>query len=268
MDYSAQRTRNLFSSTNDKPYKLSRSKINDYLKCKRCFYLDRKCGTGQPPPYGYSLNIAVDSLLKKEFDQYRADGKAHPLLIEHGIDAIPFSHLSLEDWRMNQRGIQHLHESTNLLIYGAIDDIWVKPDGELLIVDYKATSTKSGITLENRESYKRQMEIYQWLFRRNGFKVSNTSYFVYCNGDTEKDNFTNMLQFKISLIPYEGNDSWMENTIIAIKNCLNGNTLPEYSETCEYCRYWKAIRNHVEDLKGQNFLIKILNNLKKIKFWN
>jgi hypothetical protein len=29
--------------------------------------------------------------------------------------------------------------------------------------------------------YQRQMEIYQSLFRKNGFKVSSTGYFVHCS---------------------------------------------------------------------------------------
>jgi 2-isopropylmalate synthase len=33
---------------------------------------------------------------------------------------------------------------------------------------------------EWQDSYKRQMDVYQWLLRQNGLKVSNTGYFVYC----------------------------------------------------------------------------------------
>ena len=36
---------------------------------------------------------------------------------------------------------------------------------------------------------KRQMEIYQWLLRKNGFKVSDTGYFVYANGITDARSF-------------------------------------------------------------------------------
>jgi CRISPR/Cas system-associated exonuclease Cas4 (RecB family) len=246
--YKAQRARNLYCLTDTKPYKLSRSKISDYLKCPRCFYLDRKCGTGKPPSYAYTLNNAVDALLKKEFDQYRAKGLPHPLFIEHGLEAIPFAHENLDDWRMNQRGIQYHHQPTNFNITGSIDDVWINPNNDLIIIaDYKATSTKNEITLNNRDSYKRQMEIYQWLFRKNGFDVSDTGYFVYCNGDTGHDAFTGVLKFKISLLPYKGTDSWIEDTLHQIKDCLSSNTVPKPSETCEYCQYWEAIKKHIEN---------------------
>lgn len=243
--YRSQRQRNMFSPADSKPYKISRSKIEEYVRCQRCFYLDRKCGTEKPPMFPYTLNNAVDALLKEEFDLYRVESKAHPYLIEHGVDAIPFSHPDLNDWRMNQRGIKHYHQATNFIVTGAVDDVWINPLGELIIVDYKATSTKKAITLDDRDSYKRQMEIYQWLFRKNGFKVSDTGYFVYCNGDSAHGKFTGTLQFKVTLLPYTGNDSWVDNALLDIKTCLTKDTLPSPSESCDYCAYNKAIRHHL-----------------------
>lgn len=244
--YNPQRIRNIFSETEIKPYKLSRSRIEIYMRCRRCFYLDRKCGTEQPPMFPYTLNNAVDALLKDEFDQYRIQQKAHPYLIENGIDAIPFAHPDLNDWRMNQRGIKYHHEATNFIVTGAVDDVWINANGELIIVDYKATSTKKEVTLDDRDSYKRQMEIYQWLLRMNGFKVSNTGYFVYCNGDASKGIFAGTLQFKISLLPYEGNDLWIENILFDIKNCLINNVIPELAADCDYCKYWNAVKTHID----------------------
>jgi len=243
--YSSQRTRNLYSSADTKPYKLSRSKIADYLKCPRCFYIDRKCGTGQPPMFPYTLNNAVDALLKKEFDIYRLEAKSHPLVLEHGIEAIPFAHPQLEDWRMNQRGIQYLHEPTNFIITGAVDDVWIKQNGELIIVDYKATSSQEVVTLLNRKSYKDQMEIYQWLFRRNGFTVSDTGYFFYCNGDAQRESFSGVLQFKINILPHVGNDNWIESVLYKIKECLAQEIIPPMTSTCDYCRYWHDVQKHV-----------------------
>jgi len=149
--YTPQRKRNIFSAIETKPYKLSRSRIENFMRCQRCFYLDRKCGTEQPPMFPYTLNNAVDALLKEEFDQYRKKNEPHPYLLEHGIDAIPFAHAELEVWRMNQRGIKYLHEASNFIVAGAIDDVWVNSQGELIIVDYKATSTKKDVTLDDRD---------------------------------------------------------------------------------------------------------------------
>ena len=248
--YNPHRTLNIFSPLADKPYQLSRSKINDYLKCPRCFYIDRRLGTGHPPSYAYTLNNAVDALLKKEFDIYRAKAERHPKLIKHGIDAIPFCHPNLEGWRMNQRGIKFHHLPTNFIVTGAIDDVWINANNELIIVDYKATSTSNEITLDNRESYKKQMEIYQWLFRQNGFTVSTTGYFFFCNGDAAQDSFSGLLSFQIFPIAYRGDDSWVEATLYKIKDCLVQDNIPPCTETCDYCNYWAGVNRHTTSVSG------------------
>ncbi|EKD63836.1 MAG: hypothetical protein ACD_51C00183G0006 [uncultured bacterium] len=87
------------------------------------------------------------------------------------------------------------------------------------------------------------MEVYQWLFRQNGFKVSPTGYFVYCNGVTDKDMFDGKLEFNIKLLPYKGDDSWVEGTIKDLHKCLNGSKIPESGENCDYCAYLEAVKS-------------------------
>jgi len=202
-------------------------------------------GVSQPPGYPFSLNSAVDKLLKKEFDIHRADKTPHPLMKIYGIKAIPYQDKNMDKWRDALRGgIEYLHKETNLNITGGIDDIWINPAGELIIVDYKATSKDGEVTLDAdwQIGYKRQMEIYQWLFRKNNYKVSSTGYFVYCNGDTDRKAFDGKLEFNIKLIPYKGNDSWVEGSIKDLYKCLNSNKLPAAGIDCDYCKYREAIK--------------------------
>lgn len=238
--YKPSRTYNLYNPQDPKPFKLSRSKIDLFIKCPRCFYLDRRLGVGQPPGYPFTLNAAVDFLLKKEFDIHRAKGVAHPLMEEYKIKAVPIAHEKIEEWRDYRRGIQYFHEPTNLLIFGAIDDIWLNEKGEFMIVDYKATSKDEEVSLDAdwQEGYKKQVEIYQWLFRKNGFKVSNIAYFVYCNGIRDAKAFDGKLEFNISIIPYKGSDKWVEKTIKNIHKCLKSDKIPESNPDCDYCNYF------------------------------
>ena len=78
------RKRNLYKPNSEKPYKLSTSKVESFLNCKRCFFIDRKLGIGQPPGFPFNINSAVDELLKKEFDQYRKSEKPHPYMAQTG----------------------------------------------------------------------------------------------------------------------------------------------------------------------------------------
>lgn len=237
--YNGKRSRNVFDPKSKASFKLSRSKVDLFLNCPRCFYLDRRLGVGQPPGFPFSLNSAVDALLKKEFDSYRKQKLAHPLMRAFNIEAVPFHHQDLEEWRSNFKGVSHLHKPTNFTLTGAIDDVWIGQDDELFVVDYKSTSKKEEVSLDAdwQIAYKRQMEFYQWLLRQKGFKVSPIGYFVYCNGITDKDVFDQKLEFDIKIISYEGNDSWVEPTVLAARKCLDSDEIPECHEDCDFCCY-------------------------------
>lgn len=245
--YNPQRKKGLYNPESKKPFKISRSKIDLFLECPRCFYLDRVKGVGRPPGFPFTLNSAVDALLKQEFDIHRANGTKHPLIEKYGVDARPIPHDDLDKWRNNFTGVQFLHEQTNLLIYGAIDDLWQNSQDEYIVVDYKATAKAEEIEElkeEWQESYKRQMEVYQWLLRKNGHKVSDTGYFVYCNGIADAEAFDQKLEFRVNLIPYQGYDSWVEKAIIDIQKCLNNKAAPRASKDCDYCAYTDAVKKH------------------------
>lgn len=221
-------------------FRLSRSKIGLFTDCKRCFYLDNKLGTARPPGFPFNLNSAVDALLKKEFDIHRAKGRKHPLMEQYSVDAVPYQHPKLDIWRENFKGIDHFHEATGLVICGAVDDVWVNSEGELMIVDYKSTSKDEKIEALDQDwhdGYKHQMEVYQWLFRQNGFNVSDTGFFVYANASKDREAFDAVLEFEVTLIPHLGDSSWVEGTVIAIKQCLDSDALPPASATCDYCTY-------------------------------
>jgi len=240
--YAPNKQLGLYENKTGKAFKMSRSKIDLFIQCQRCFYLDRVLGIGRPPGFPFSLNSAVDKLLKKEFDIHRAEHTTHPLMKAYGLDAIPFEHPKMNEWRENFKGITYLDPDTNLLITGAVDDVWIKPNGELIIVDYKSTSKATEVNLDAdwQEGYKRQMEVYQWLFRKNGFTVSDTGYFVYCNGKTDKKAFDAKLEFDIKLLPYTGKTDWIEPTIKNIYECLNSEIIPRAADDCDYCNYVKS----------------------------
>ena len=239
--YNPKRTRNVYNPESSEPFKLSRSKLDLFLNCPRCFYLDRRLGVDRPPGFPFNLNSAVDALLKKEFDIHRAKGSTHPLMSAYGLHLVPFCHKMIDEWRENFKGVQFLHPASNFLVTGAVDDLWVDSEGKIYIVDYKSTSKDGEVSLDAdwQIGYKRQMEIYQWLMRKNGFSVSDTGYFVYCNGRADKEAFDAKLEFDIKLIPYVGDDSWVESALISAKRCLDG-SLPPASPACDFCNYREA----------------------------
>lgn len=237
-------------------WKLSRSKIDFFFECPRCFYLDNVLGTKRPGFPSFNLNIAVDELFKKEFEVHRAEGTPHPVMLEYDIDAIPFQHEMMDTWRDPFVGIIHTHEPTGLVVSGGVDDIWVNPDEELIIVDYKSTSKDGRIDALGDSpweiQYTRQLGVYKWLLEQNGFTVSDTGYLVYANASKDEIGFDNKLVFETTLIPVEAVTDWIESTLTDIKACLDQTDLPPIGENCEFCPYRKAAGEKLQAIHFAN----------------
>ena len=89
------------------------------------------------------------------------------------------------------------------------------------------------------------MEVYQWLLRQNGFIVNDTGYFVYTNARLDVDGFADRLEFVTKLIPYTGNDAWVEPTLAKMKACMDNDTMPPVGEAamggpCDFCSYARS----------------------------
>tara|TARA_B100001540_G_C15747648_1_gene615326 strand:- start:551 stop:1315 length:765 start_codon:yes stop_codon:yes gene_type:complete len=241
------RHRGKYNPDNSVAYEVSRSKIENFIKCPACFYLDRVKGVKFPPIFGYNINEATDVLLKKEFDKYREKQESHPFLIKKSLShLIPFQHDDFELWTKSlQLGLRTYHEETNLIIGGGLDDVWFnKKNNKLHIVDYKSTSVKTegkGIDMNDqwKGSYKRQMDVYIWILKKNGFDVSDTGYFLYCDGDRfTEEPFLNekdaRMIFKMYLFEYESDQNWVDTAIKNIKKLLDNSVCPDHSQGCEY----------------------------------
>jgi CRISPR/Cas system-associated exonuclease Cas4 (RecB family) len=248
--YNSRRTKNLFDPKSKEPFRFSRSKIDLFVQCPRCFYFDQRLGVSRPSSFPLTLNNAVDELMKKEFDIHRIAKSQHPLMKTYGIDAVPLDDPRMDEWRdALRRGVSYHDKELNIILRGGVDDVWVNPKGELIIVDYKATSSKNEVTLDDewKVQYKRQMEIYQWLFLKNGFKVSSTGYFVYVNGKTDKKALDGKLEFDVTVIPYTGNTDWVEGVLVSLKKCLMDDRIPKANPDCDYCSYIESINNVVRE---------------------
>jgi hypothetical protein len=251
-------TRKLYET--GQPFTISRSKLDTFVECQRCSYLDLRLGVRRVEMPSFTLNNAVDELLKREFDIHRSAQTSHPMMLAYKIDAKPFNDPRMAEWRdALKRGIKYHHELSGFILRGGIDDVWVNPKGELIIVDYKATSKKEAPTEEKDlyDAYKRQLEIYQWLFRRNGFTVSPTVYFVYVNGKSDARAFDGKLEFDVNLIPYTGSDAWVEGALMDMKTVLSSDKIPPVGKgfrgaPCDYCTYREAAGKALQGVSGKS----------------
>ena len=226
------------------PFIMSRSKIDLYLKCKRCAYLDMRLGIKGPKPFPYNLNSRIDTLLKNEHDLARTKKIKTKYLEESNISAIPFTHVELNVWREPFKAARYHHEETNIVVAGSVDDLWENLDTKKIhIVDYKSTHTGKFDKLKSFDApyligYKRQAEIYAWILSKLGLDIDQRSYFFYVNAKLKQEIFDNNLEFEYAIIPYDMNDfNWVEKTIIEIKNFLETDKIPSSNQDCDLCKY-------------------------------
>lgn len=242
------RATSIYTPGSNKVFKISRSKFSNFIDCPRCFYLDRVKGLKEPSMPGWALNTAVDDLLKKEFDKHRKSETPHPIMEEYNLNFIPFQHDDMDKWRNSlSGGISYEDKDTNLILHGGVDDVWFNKDTEeLVVVDYKAQS-KSG-TVETQtylddkyhQGYKRQMDIYVHILRQMGFKVSDMTYFMVCNGDKDYDKFDAKINFTITLVPYQSDCLWIPDKIKEMKKTLDSKEPPKHNINCEKCVYLES----------------------------
>jgi CRISPR/Cas system-associated exonuclease Cas4 (RecB family) len=228
--------------------KLSRSKIELFVECPRCFYLDQVHRISRPPGFPFSLNNAVDELLKKEFDYYRSRKMSHPLQIQSAPDFIPADDVRMDQWRNSLRGgVSYVHPEHNCTYFGGIDDLWVNDKDEYAVVDYKATAADQPVnTLPTwAGGYARQLAFYAWLLQQNGLTVLNTGYIVYATASKNRDRFDNKLDFDIHVLPIALDHTWITPTLDNIQQTLASGNIPPTNQNCKYCSYME---------KGMNYL--------------
>ena len=150
----------------------------------------------------------------------------------------------MNDWRNNFRGSYFSDEQKGFTFGGAIDDIWEKPDSQLIIADTKGTAKERFDWNQISQtpwgkSYQRQLEMYQWTFRNLGYDVAEEGYLLYYNARKKEQMFNQKMKFDFHLVRLEGDDSWVESAILRAKEYLEQKNMPEASCDCEKCNYLK-----------------------------
>ena len=82
-----------------------------------------------------------------------------------------------------------------------------------------------------------------------GFEIGETVQFQVLHTDSmvTTDGLVARIDFDIYVIPYKGEDDWVEPVLHEIYDCLNDDNLPKSSPDCDYCAYLAAVGKHVND---------------------
>ena len=270
-----KRHQGAFKPEHPAPWELSRGWIETLIKCEACFWLKKAANIKEIGMPSFNINTNTDILLKKDHDQYRGKGPS-PIMVSAGLSHLrPFAHPDLELWTdslqfgLSPNHFNVIHEPTYMKFGGGLDDVFENIEtGELHIVDYKSTSQDGGNKSEPapldesflmpptdpkkpdyKASYRRQAEMYQWILRRKGFEVSDTAYILYVDGIsrdedgmlTDNDPHVAWMKFEAQIIPYVGNDDWVEAELHRAKEVAQFPECPPHSDGCDTGRWLNSV---------------------------
>ena len=182
---------------NDPARDLSRWQLNTFVECPRCFWLLKRHHIKPPEGYPLALNLAMDHLLKAEFDAYRRRGESHPVFVHAGIAVRLFRDVErLSVWRNNFQGLRWTDPQTGWTLYGAVDDVVEFPDGSLAVLDYKSSGAREAALYP---SYQLQMDVYTFLLQRLGYATAPQAFFAFFLA-VKDDGFGGRLPFRSQLL--------------------------------------------------------------------
>jgi CRISPR/Cas system-associated exonuclease Cas4 (RecB family) len=213
------------------PYKFSPSSLNLLKECPRCFWLHFNKGIRRPRGIFPSLPSGMDKILKEHFDAFMERGKLPPELAGLEGDVRLFEDVELLGlWRNNFKGIQWEDEDGNRL-RGAVDNILQKKK-KLIVLDYKTRGYP--LKEDTAHHYQDQLNFYNFLLRKNGYKTENYAYLLFYHPDkvSKKGN----IAFHTDLVKMKTSVKDAEKVFKEALALLEGD-MPEHTGECEYCKW-------------------------------
>ena len=202
------------------------------LDCPRCFYLAMVKKIKRPSGAFPSLPGGMDKILKEHFDRFIGKDKLPPELVKEGVDCSLFDDKEkLKIWRSNFKGIQYLDKKSGILLRGAVDNILVKK-GKLIVLDYKTRGFP--LKEDTHKHYQAQMDIYNFLLRKNGYKTEDYAYLLFYH--PIKVLKSGKVVFETSLVKMKIDIKEAESLFRKACSILKGK-IPKASKECEWCGF-------------------------------
>lgn len=214
------------------PYKFSPSSLSLLKECPRCFWMQFNKGIKRPETIFPSLPSGMDRVFKEHFDLFMNKGLLPPELASLNGTVKLFGNAELlEKWRNNFAGIQWTDEKGNIL-KGAVDNILQK-ESKLIVLDYKTRGYP--IKEDTAKHYQNQLDIYNFLLRKNGFETEDYAYLLFYHPN--KVDETGKVLFHTNLIKMQIDIANAEKILKKALTVLSSPMPPEAGEECGFCEW-------------------------------
>lgn len=224
---------------------LSPSALDDFLKCPRCFWIDKVKKIKKPRGAFPSLPGGMDRIIKDYCDSYRLKGELPPQF-EGKVKGRLFSDMEqlrkMRYWKTSP--LSFIDEALSVKVTGAVDDLLQAKDGYSTL-DYKTRGSAIAEGKDPFEYYRNQLNTYDLMLNSTGFKTNGRGYLTYwtpalvAEAPTED---TANVRFDVAVFQMATEPEAARQTIAAAVHCLEGElpdpgTDPYTHGPCEVCAF-------------------------------
>jgi len=205
------------------------------LECPRCLWLEFNEKVKRPRGIFPSLPGGMDLILKDYFDNYR--GKGLPPEIEGKVGDARLYNENLKEfnvWReidFGRGGLEAKFPKIDLILRGAIDELLIGEDGELIPFDFKTRGFP--LKEDTHKHYQHQLDLYGLLFRENGMKVADHGYLLFF---WPKEYKAGGASFDTELVKMEVSPERGMGILEEAHRIITGKKPASHAD-CEYCLY-------------------------------
>lgn len=235
--------------------KISAKQLGNLVKenfCPRCFYIGYKIQFRYPWTVFAGILSKMDSLQKKSVTKYYEKNGHLPAWLEaEGIIGKPLKSPGPKKFRTEVAGVT---------LSGSIDLLLEKPNGELIIIDFKTASPKNGSD-PFMPVYDIQLQGYAKIAEELGLGKVTELYLVYFEAETQIDEEiicgyveeeTLDVPFKVTVKKLAlKTEEHLLNLIEQFKTIVTAETLPEAQPGCPDCQKINHILNLIGPVKAE-----------------
>jgi hypothetical protein len=222
---------------------LSPTKLNDFVKCSRCFHDTYVSKIVQPRIVAGIMN-GMDRTLKNYVDQFRGS-------IPHGLGGqlpgvLMADMVQMKIWRHWTTGPTFIDKESNVKLIGALDDCL---DDRYVHVPLDWKTKGQEPDTDGSEYYQLQMDCYNLMLDAQGVKTRDEAYLCYTWPMEGKSTSTYYGQIRIGAFEVLfglkvfklacSKDRALE-TLRKAAECMRG-PRPESNPECEQCKYLSQI---------------------------
>jgi hypothetical protein len=213
---------------------LSKSSLEGFKSCPRCFWLEKNAKLKKPEGIKASIMDGIDDAMKRVAEHAVLNcAPAHYLREVQG--AKPFRNRALLNtfmsWRTFQARIKAgKHEA---LIWGQLDDLIEWQDGRVSPWDFKSNGKERDWEDYTERYNTLQADMYEILLKAQGLTTTGEAYFTY---SWPVVSAKGVMEFDFKTVKTKPDANRAIKVISEALDCLGGPE-PESNPECEYCSF-------------------------------